>query len=328
MAQSSRAGTGVGDVRNLLGFLVIGFAGVLNVIGVKSAEIGVILRNDPGPVSYVAIILLVGVIAATASVFVDADKHAISLKAAVIVLFVMLFLFCLTVWIVGERGVSLLAFLGVACVGSFLPLIWDLRTKYKLKKLTRGSLRKPSLQRQFPELLNLQCLLLVAAVSLTSTAAYGALQIESLSQASVTVPTITDTLHSSGHNYTLSASASVSKLETQWLGVYVFGVPRSINIVSMCSRPKMQSLESQIGVGCDQDPCLYLGQQGRPCTGLAEGIIPPDATGQIDRTIEVPFSDLDYDHIQIRAALCEAEADGNGLCGPIGPATRLDITIP
>ena len=38
---------GLGDVRNLLGFLVAGFAGVLNVLGLKSGEIGVVLRNEP-----------------------------------------------------------------------------------------------------------------------------------------------------------------------------------------------------------------------------------------------------------------------------------------
>jgi hypothetical protein len=64
----------IGDVRNLIAFLVAGFAGVLNVIGLKSAEVGVVLRNDRTEVTIIALLLFVGLATATVSVFFTGNK--------------------------------------------------------------------------------------------------------------------------------------------------------------------------------------------------------------------------------------------------------------
>lgn len=71
---ANRSTNGIGDIRNLIAFVTAGFAGVLNLIGLKSAEIGVVLRNDAVAVTVVAAILLLGVITATLSVFVTSNK--------------------------------------------------------------------------------------------------------------------------------------------------------------------------------------------------------------------------------------------------------------
>ena len=60
---------------------------------------------------------------------------------------------------------------------------------------------------RIPDLLNLQCLLLAIAVALTSTAAYGALRLETISQTS-TVAEIGDTLQVTGQNDLLAISVS------------------------------------------------------------------------------------------------------------------------
>ena len=81
----SQSNSGLGDVRNLLGFLVAGFAGVLNVLGLKSGEIGVVLRNEPVRVSVIATFLLAGALAAVFSIFVTATGHPVPLIVVLIV---------------------------------------------------------------------------------------------------------------------------------------------------------------------------------------------------------------------------------------------------
>ena len=39
-------GNPLGDVQNILGFLLAGFAGVLGFIGLRSAEVSTVLRNE------------------------------------------------------------------------------------------------------------------------------------------------------------------------------------------------------------------------------------------------------------------------------------------
>lgn len=64
---------GISDIRNLTAFLIAGFAGALNVIGLKSAEVGVVLRNDSAPVTVISVFLLLGIITATVSIFFKSD---------------------------------------------------------------------------------------------------------------------------------------------------------------------------------------------------------------------------------------------------------------
>jgi hypothetical protein len=73
MSAGTALGKGVGDPRNLIAFLIAGFAGVLNVIGLRSAEIGVVLRNDSVPVTVISILLFLAIATATVSVFVPSN---------------------------------------------------------------------------------------------------------------------------------------------------------------------------------------------------------------------------------------------------------------
>jgi|ERR1700722_394375 len=82
MSNGVNSGNGVGDIRNLTAFLVAGFAGVLNVIGLKSAEIGVVLRNDEARVVLIALFLLLGIVIAVVSVFVKGNIVRCSLLIA------------------------------------------------------------------------------------------------------------------------------------------------------------------------------------------------------------------------------------------------------
>jgi hypothetical protein len=349
---------GLGDVRNLLGFLVAGFAGALNIIGIKSTEIGVVLRNEPVGISIVTALLVAGLLAAVVSIFVESEKHLISLITACVVFLLLVSLFLFTARFIPspfpghdfEHAASLWFGLAVLLIAVMLGA-W---TRYGRligdKIMQRADARKPvagnagkrvgrflrdsdpgkiNVPGKFPDLLNLQCLLLGAAVMLTSTAAYGALRLETISQAA-TVAEISDSLRMSGQNDILAISLSASKLSTkEWLGINVIAVPRSWHIASLCRDPRAQQI--QVDATCAQNPCYYFSAAlNKSCIELSEDIISPDASGGVRRTIEIPFSAAKFQHVQITANSCEPlETDvPNGTCEPIGAASRLDIGIP
>ena len=68
---SSQKKNTIGNVQNLLGFLLVGFGAVLSFIGLRSNEVTTVLRNDPGQASVIALILLLGVLAAALTVAID-----------------------------------------------------------------------------------------------------------------------------------------------------------------------------------------------------------------------------------------------------------------
>jgi hypothetical protein len=68
---SSQKKNTIGDVQNQLGFLLVGFGAVLSFIGIRSNEVTTVLRNDPGQASVIALILLLGVLAAALTVAID-----------------------------------------------------------------------------------------------------------------------------------------------------------------------------------------------------------------------------------------------------------------
>jgi hypothetical protein len=241
----------IGDIRNLIAFLVAGFAGVLNLLGLKSTEIGVVLRNDIFAVTVAAVLLLLGIVTATVSVFV---------------------------------------------------------------------------KRNFT-----QCVLLIVSILLTSTAAYGALRLESRSQTDA-VAEMGDDLQVSGRYDILSLSISASKLSAaDWLGVSVFGVPRGRqwNINVLCSLPASVKEENDSGLGCQGDPCFYFAQeQNRTCSQISGNVIAPNSAGGVQRTLKVLISAKAFKHVQVLARACMPESVPAGKCGPTGSATRLDVSIP
>jgi len=359
MPKASTSDTGLGDVRNLLGFVVAGFAGVLNVIGLKSAEIGVVLRNEPIRVSVVATFLLAGALAAVASVFIRSNAHPIPFMAALIVFLVMTSAFSLTIWIIpspfgdnsGNGSVSALVTLGLwACSLTLIvcAVTWILsrrkisgfrrnrvlRSGRSQRSIVRRSRRTRPLHRRFPELLNLQCVLLLSAIMLTSTSAYGALRLETISQTS-TVAEIGETLQFNGAEATLSIAVSAAKLSShEWLTINAIAVPRSWHLQKMCGSRKVRALKikKKVTVSCTQDPCYYFSSGlHKQCIELSQDIIAPDSSGGVQRTIDIPFTSRSYQHVQVTAVTCQprtGKKKPKGSCGPTGATSRLDISIP
>jgi hypothetical protein len=403
MAGNGTTSTGLGDVRNLLGFLVAGFAGVLNVLGLKSAEIGVVLRNDPVQVGVVAGFLLLAVLTAVISVFVNADRHPISVTVAVIVLLFAVATFPLIVWLIpapfqghhNEHVSSIVvtwSLLGAAALITLVYATWCLarwvghhHQVTVVKAHTEGTVptaprsaagpqtvaatsgnqgclwwrrraaptrtasaateshpaASPSApevptgpvhtSRKFGDLFNLQCLLLAVAVILTSTAAYGAMRVETNSQTS-SVAEIGDTLQLNGRNATLAVAVSASKLTmTDWLGVNVEAVPSTWHLRKFCHSGAVTRLRQKFSVQCAQDPCLYAAHvaKHRHCRELSEDVLAPDSTGSVERTIDVVFAARKFQHVQVTAVTCKPQETGpKGRCLETGAPSRLDIAVP
>jgi hypothetical protein len=69
------AGKNITDIRNVLGFLLAGFGAILSFLGLRSTEVTTVLRNDPGQASLIALLLLLGVLAAVLTVAMDSTKN-------------------------------------------------------------------------------------------------------------------------------------------------------------------------------------------------------------------------------------------------------------
>lgn len=325
---------GLGDVRNLLGFLVAGFAGALNLLGLKSAEVGVILRNDSWRVSVISVFLLLGILAAVASVFISSGgAHAVSPLVASLVFVVLASLFSLSIWIIyspavttkGEHTASIWVTVGLWAAAAVL-LVYVVAVC-----VIAGPARLPA---ALPDLFNLQSLLLIAAVILTSIATYGALRLETISQ-TTPVAALGDTLATTGQVDTLGVSVSAAKLSTRdWLGINVVAVPDSWDLGRVCRKSTAWRNQHRVAVTCGQDPCYFARHAlNMMCTQLSENVIPPDSSGAVHQTIDVLFPSTAYQHVQITAVTCAPPVTSagkpKGTCEPIaaGGSSRLDLAL-
>lgn len=329
----SMAGDGpdarLSDARNLLGFVVAGFAGVLNFIGLKSAEVGVVLRNEPFRVNIVGILLLLGVVTAALSIFVTAD-HPIPMGWMFGLCILAASTFPLLIWIIpspfpgqgSEHAAAMSVAWGCWAAGAVL-VVWSAVAHRRGRRARLDKLRD-----SYSDLFNLQCLLLAAALILTSAAAYGALRMETVSQTSP-LAQVGDSLTINGHQDDLTISISASKLsDLEWLGVDVLGAPRSWHIETMCAE-----VNQNRGVRCSQDPCFYFRQLHLECAQLSEDVLPPDASGTVQRNVVVPFSPAQFQHVQITAVVCQPKTGKQyppGTCEQLGDAvnSRLDVAVP
>lgn len=302
---------------------------MLNFIGLKSAEVGVVLRNEPFRVSIVGVLLLLGVVTAALSIFVTKD-HPIypgwmfglgALAAAA---------FPLLIWIIpspfpgqgSERAAAMWVAIGCGLLAALLVGV-------SVRAHVPGRAAAGGLGESYSDLFNLQCLLLVVALILTSAAAYGALRMETISQTSP-LAQIGDSLTVSGQQDELSISISASKMSDQeWLGLNVQGAPRTWQINAMCG-----AVKENRGVRCTQDPCYYFhAQLNEECAELSEDVLPPDSSGGVQRTIVVPFSPRQYQHLNIAAYVCQPATSKKappGTCQPLEDVvnSRLDVAIP
>jgi hypothetical protein len=343
------------DVRNLLGFLLAGFGAILSFLGVRSSEVTTVLRNDSLQASLIALILLLGVLAAVSAVATD-SKRKLSLPnvAAIGVMFIgaaALIVFAIPIeaapfTISGTISLVIgcvLMLAGIAALVHFRPfLIKDKDTGQPGEGGTSGSTvswSKPPAsgdgrKRPLKWSLALVDLLILAGVVLIAIAAYGAMRLETRSQLSFSAQ-VGASFSMHGSLATVSVNIAATKIaQNDWVFVDVYATPVQINLASTCAL-LYKNFKIPIGnASCETDPCLYLTQPryasflNAHCAVLLSGSVVPNATGNVDETLSAPFLAAKYQDVDVRAEICSLSLKGGCKGSPIGQNSRLDWVVP
>ncbi|NEB04901.1 hypothetical protein [Streptomyces sp. SID13726] len=264
MKANAREGTPVhapvDSIRNVLGLLLAGFVGTLNLVGLNSGELTTVLRNETGLANLLALVFLVALITAVVSVLVPRTQRLKRHQAGGIVLLALAASPLLTIVAVtipggtrwwtrgGALGVSVLL-----AVGGALLLL--------------GRIGRPG-----GRAVSWQSVLLACAAILTFTASYAAVRLETKSQLDTTRPQLSATLTTDGKLGRISMTVSAARLsEGEKVGVLVRGLPRAA--ARKCNRS---------GAECAVDACP---KGTRKCDHLVSGALEPDSAGLIDKQV-------------------------------------------
>lgn len=284
------------DIRNLLGLLLAGFTGAVNVIGLRNAELTTILRNHGILVGLASTLLLAALICAIASVFADQHQR-------------------IHLWIVG----STMAFLfSVAAFSIYVVQIpkspnwtrgWILGGGLLLAAVAVGGIIAWLTARPTRPTLSLQFTLLIASAILFSTATATVVRIEAKNQASASLPQLEAGTEIKGDEGQVTAKIAATKLrdkEDVYLGVV--GLPYGTGKKSAYPCAEEQAAKEQA------------------CDVIADVIVYPDSFGNVEESFKFPFSPALYQHLEIFASVCESRTKGK-VCEHGEKSTSVDINI-
>ncbi len=311
----------LGDIRNVLGFLLAGFGAVLTFIGVRSSEVSTILRNDGPQASLIALILLLGVLAAVSAITIDSEKK-VSFPGAVAMGAILFGVGALVIFLIpvglSPFNVSGWISLGIGCLlvlCGTLTLFGGSSPRWRLFDKGKG--------------VGIVDILILASVLLIAIAAYGAIRLESKSQLSFSSQ-VGASFSIDGPLATVLVDIAATKMpQTDWVYVDVYAVPvKGINLMNMCeSSVPANIVDHTYWVDhCMTDPCVssYFGNDIGTCNVLLNGSIVPNATGDVDETLSVPFLAAKFQDVDVRAEVCSTAAC-EGI--PTGQNSRLDWII-
>ena len=167
-----------------------------------------------------------------------------------------------------------------------------------------------------------QLYFILASVLFLTIAAYGALRLESASQASPFAQLDGSITAVNSSSAMLSLSVASAKVPApDRVDITVTGLPRAVNVEKLCNGTKTP-LDS---FSCTADPCSYVPSA---CNSLVGWTVPPNATGAVQETLVFPFSPSCYQRLHIEDQLCE-RASATKLCASVPPGgTHMDIAIP
>lgn len=318
------------NIRNVLGFLLAGFGAILTFLGVRSSEVTTILRNNSPQASLIAFILLLGVLAAVWAVATDGKKK-VNPASAVAIVFIILGTGALTIFFIPTGldpfTVSGTISLVIGCVGIAAGTLELIGSRSFLTE--RG--------------MDLVDFLILTSVLLIAIAAYGGMRLESKSQLSFSSQ-VGATFSVNGSSATVSVDIAATKLaQNDWIFVDVYAVPVGTSLVEMCAdyvvpanvpnykSQKAAPLVEYYTNHCTTDPCVYFfagNYNGWPnvCDVLLNGSVVPNAAGDVDETLSVPFKIALYEDVDVRAEVCQPN---NGVCeGSVSRQnSRLDWVI-
>jgi hypothetical protein len=316
-------------IQVLAGLLVAGFAGALNFLGLRSGEVSAVLRNQPHYPTLVLALLVAGILTAVASIFVSpvskVPKWAWRATASTLVVPA-----ALTVALIPITGVThgfedWLA-VAVAAGGGLLAFMFCC---LPVKRRRAGI--PPWVNARFPDHAQksrvlTQGLLVFTAIALTSTATYAALRLETRSQLASTAAQLTATITETSATASLHLAIDASKMASaDRVYVSVTGLHSGTTIRDLCAGvPRVGTLT------CDQAPCYVSTQLHRKfaaCQWLESGIYQPDADGSVQQTIDLPFSDVLFQRLELVSEVCAVVHSGNS-CRYQNDVTRVDIQVP
>jgi hypothetical protein len=193
----------------------------------------------------------------------------------------------------------------------------------------------------------LTSLLIIASVMLIAIGTYGGMRLESKSQLSFSSQ-VGATFSADGPTTTASIKIAATKLsQKEWIFVYVYAVPTGTKLTSMCRKyvvpailknEKLKGQEDKTALArsylehCSTDPCYYLApgnREGWPsaCDVLLSGTIDPDAAGDVDETLSVPFKTSSYEDVDVRPEVCQFNPAASCEGAETGQNSRLDWVI-
>ena len=326
----------VETAQSLLGFLIAGFAAVLSFIGIKSSELASILRNEEPFIGIVALAFLLSILSAILSIFNSRGARAKSNQGEGKVaqgspkwsnkqfaVFTLLLLFALVAILPAAiripfvtspvQTITSVIASGLLISASIVAAPFPGKQRGKLRSWTTGWGKEPFDSQLYFILVSILCL---------TIASYGALRLESASQASPFAQ-LDGSVTTVNKNYAvLSLSVASAKVPApDRVDITVTGLPRSVNIETLCNGMKIP-LQS---FSCVADPCSY---KPSACSSLVGWTVPPNETGAVQETLVFPFSPSYYQRLHIEDQLCE-RASATLQCANLPPGgTHLDVAIP
>jgi len=321
---SSTTGEFADKIKVLAGLLVAGFAGALNFIGLTNGEVSDVLRNEAHWPTLILALLVAGILTAVASIFVNPRKMArpavwMAVAAALV--------------IPVSLSVSLFRIRGVTSPGETTAgwVVAGGAAAFAVLCLTYIGLRSDAERysvRAKHGYVNLQGLLVFAAIALSATATYAALRLETVSQLTNTAAQLSATVSERASIATVRISVDASKMaNADRVYVSLTGFARDRNISQFC-----RHVGAVGSLGCAQAPCFTAkyGHQNRAfraaCTYLVSGVYQPNAEGSVAQTLVLPVSDEEYQRLELIGEICAGS--GHACTYQDSPVTRLDLEVP
>ena len=337
-----------GGVRNALGFLLAGFGAILTFLGVRSSEVTTVLRNDSLQASLIALILLFGVLTAVWAVTADNERKLSQPRVTVVAMgAVLVGIAALVVFLIPIEAamitISGTISLVIGCVlvlaGIATAGIATLVRRKSSDKQSTASQREAGHKRGGgnggPEStsklsVRLVDVLILTSVVLIAIAAYGAMRLETRSQLSFSSQ-VGAVFSLDGSLATVSVNIDATKIaQNHWVFVDVYALPMETSLNSACALLYQDFTITSGSAPCATDPCLYFSQSKyqsvAQCAVLSNGSIVPNATGDVDETLTVPFLAANYQDVDVRAEVCSVAGGCEG--STIGQNSRLDWIIP
>jgi hypothetical protein len=122
---------------------------------------------------------------------------------------------------------------------------------------------------------------------------------------------------------TVSVHVTASKIKNDnYVGIIVRGLPYGVALTGKCAEVHTNPHSAT----CPEDPCYYLPRVGDRCQIVMTGTIAPSENGNVDETLNAPFSVREFQDIDVQAEICSHTTK---TCFPLSNSgSRVDIFLP